>query len=421
MTVMTSPPSIVFPEPSDRSASFGDSGRAAFPGLDALRAWSAIAVVVLHSCIPYCQPSMPGLVWSVTDTPSQGVTILMWAIEIVIMPIFLVIAGFFAARSMARSGSWVTLKNRCQRWGQILALAILFLIPIELYVWMLGWVADGLITPRNVQTLKFKIAEADHLWGFSHLWFLQYIITYAFMLWLGWKSLSRTSTKTLQRVALPVCVVAAMITLALAPEVVWGFQHSFFPVLSKWIYSGLFFAAGAILWRCDPDLKSISIRGDRLLALSTLFWIASIAIGLWWLKQDATSVSIRISLAVLTVVPAVGITFGLIGACIRHVHELGPITQRFANASLLIYLLHHPVVGLAHITAKYATPNAPASIKMVFVASLGIAMGLAADFLWRKREQRVRLMNVSANAKTIMFIDSRAGGAKPANEGKRAA
>lgn len=421
MTVMTSPPSIAFPDQSNRSAASDLVGSAALPGLDALRAWSAIAVVVLHSCIPYCQPSMPGLVWSVTDTPSQGVTVLMWAIEIVIMPIFLVIAGFFAARSMARSGALPTLKNRCRRWGTILALAIVFLIPIELYVWMLGWVADGLITPRNVQTLKFKIAQADHLWGFSHLWFLQYIITYVVVLWLGWKNLTRTSTQTLKRVILPVCLVVAIVTLTCSPEVVWGFQHSFFPVFSKWIYSGLFFAAGAILWRCDPDLKSISFRGERLLALATLFWIASIAIGLWWLKQDTTSVTVRMALAILTVVPAAGVTFGLIGASIRHIHELGKITQRFAGASLLIYLLHHPVVGLSHITAKYAFPNAPASIKVFCVATLGIGTGLAADFLWRSRAQRIRLASAQVETQTILFSNSKIDQPSSAREGKRAA
>lgn len=400
---MTSPPSLAFPEQANPAQPDSSSVSVAFPGLDALRAWSAIAVVVLHSCIPYCQPAMPGLVWSVTDTPSQGITVLMWAIEIVIMPIFLVIAGFFAARSMARSGSLGTLKNRCRRWGTILALAIVFLIPIELYVWMLGWVADGLITPRNVQTLKFKIAAADHLWGFSHLWFLQYIITYAFVLWLGWESLTRVSLKTLQRIVLPICLLVAIVTLALSPEVVWGFQHSFFPVFSKWVYSGLFFAGGAILWRCDPDLQSISIRGDRLLAFAGLFWIAAIAIGLWWLKQGTTSTSVRIALAVLTVIPAVGITFGLIGSSIRHVGELGLITKRFAGASLLIYLLHHPVVGLSHITAKYAFPNAPASIKVIFVATLGIATGLAADFLWRSRGERIRIANEHVQSQTIPF------------------
>ena len=421
MTVMTSPPSIAFPQQNNGSQRANSVGSGTFPGLDALRAWSAVAVVVLHSCVPYCQPSMPGLVWSVTDNPSQSVTILMWAIEVVIMPIFLVVAGFFAARSMARSGAIPTLKNRCYRWGKILTLAIVFLIPIELYVWMLGWVADGLITPRNVQTLKFKIAQADHLWGFSHLWFLQYIITYVVVLWLGWEKLTRISPQAFKRLGLPICMTAAIVTLTCSPEVVWGFQHSFFPVFSKWIYSGLFFAAGAILWRCDPDLKSLSFRGERLLALSTLFWIASIVIGLWWLKQNTTLVTVRMTLAVLTVVPAVGVTFGLIGVSIRHIHELGTITQRLAGASLLIYLLHHPVVGLSHITAKYAFPNAPASIKVLFVATLGVAAGLAVDFLWRSRAQRIRLANERVETQTILFSHSKIDQPSSAQEVKRAA
>jgi surface polysaccharide O-acyltransferase-like enzyme len=282
-------------------------------------------------------------------------------------------------------------------------LAIVFLIPIELYIWLLGWGADGLIAPRNVQTLKFQTSDANDLWGFSHLWFLQYILTYVLVLSIAWEALTKSSVRTLQRVILPAFVGIAIATLAWSPEVVWGFQHSFFPIFSKWVYSGLFFGGGAILWRCDPDLKAISLRGDRLLALGVVFWIASVTMGLWWLRQNSSSIWLQTALAALTVVPAIVLTFGLIGISIEHVHRLGPVMQRLAGASLLIYLLHHPVVGLSHISAKYAFPNAPASVKVIFVSALGVGIGLAADFLWRAHLERVHSANTPEISAPIPF------------------
>lgn len=371
-----------------------------FAGLDALRAWSAIAVVVLHACMPYCQPAMPGLVWSVTDTPCGWVTMLMWSIELVIMPIFLVVAGFFAANSMNRSGSMPTLKSRVRRWGTTLAIAVAFITPIDLYVWLLGWVAEGHITPRKMQSLKFATGQTDNLWGLSHLWFLQYILTYVVLLAVFWNRIATTSVRSLCRVILPIGVIVMIATLACRPEIVWGFQHSFLPVFSKWLYSGLFFAGGAVAFRCDPTLQWMSRQGDRLLAAGTLFGIAAVTLGMWSLDRESASVIARTALAVVTVLAATILTSALIGSFTRHVQTVGPIVQRIAAASLLIYLLHHPVVGLAHISAKYAVPDLPAILKVAIVSAIGVAAGLAADFVWRSRRDRIARVQVAASVST---------------------
>ena len=41
--------------------------REKLPGLDALRGLAALGVVLLHCCVPYMQPVVPGLAWSVFD------------------------------------------------------------------------------------------------------------------------------------------------------------------------------------------------------------------------------------------------------------------------------------------------------------------------------------------------------------------
>lgn len=386
----SSPPPILRLEPTLRTDSMDSS---AWVGMDALRAWAAVAVVVLHAGVPYAHPSMPGLDWSVKDTPSDVITKLFWSIEVVIMPIFLVIAGFFASRSMSRSGALSTMKRRLRRWGTPLLWATILLIPIELYIWLLGWLAEGHITPRKLLSLKLDPHLSANLWGLSHLWFLQYIMTYVVILSLAWKRLNKLSTANLQSRVLPLVMLAGVAMLTIHPEVVWGFQHSFLPVFSKWFYSGLFFAGGAIWWRCDPHLHTLTRQGDRLLAVSGLFWIASVGFGIWFLNQTSTGVVVRASLALVTVAAAIGLTYALIGTSLRHVVRLNPITQRLASASLMIYLVHHPVVGLAHITAKYAAAEVPVWLKVVIVAALGIAVGVGVDHLvvcHRKRQRSLK-------------------------------
>lgn len=359
-------------------------------GMDALRGWAAVAVVVLHACVPYTDPSMPGLDWSVRDTPSGSLTMLFWAIEVVIMPIFLVMAGFFAARSMARSGAMPTMKSRLKRWGMPFVLATIVLIPLELYIWLLGWVAEGHIGFRKLQSLKISADQGEHLWGLSHLWFLQYILTYVVVLACVWNRIVGISVTRLRTQVLPLMLIAAVGTLFMYPEVVWGFQHSFFPVLGKWTYSGLFFVAGAIWFRCDPELRSLSRQSDRLVGPSGLFLTASVVFGIWFLGQTTTGPLVRASLATVTVIAAAGWTCGVVGWCMKHVGTLGPITQRLSAASLMIYLVHHPVVGLAHISTKYAAADIPSWIKMVLVSLLGIGVGVGVDFLWGRHRARAQ-------------------------------
>ncbi|MCM2372450.1 acyltransferase [Rhodopirellula sp. ICT_H3.1] len=408
MTTAANRPSSVSSEPH----------RNHFAGIDALRAVAAVAVVVLHACVPYAQPSMAGLSWSVHDTPSEPVTAVFWAIEIVIMPIFLVIAGFFAARSIAYKGAWSTAANRLRRLGWPLLLTTLFLLPIEFYTWMLGWVAEGQVAVGNVRRMKFEGGIDRNLWGLSHLWFLQYLMTYMILLAASWSTLVRCTAGQIGRIALPGCFLAAVVALTLRPEVVWGFQHSFLPVVSKWVYSGAFFAAGVFWYRLDPELDELAERGSRLLGPGVLLTTAAVCIGTWWLgvigdpamwigggwagidpevttekfagQLPASSLVMRSALAILSVGAASLITFALMGISLASVNRLSPIMKSLANASFLIYLLHHPVVGLAHIAAKFALPTVSPIAKVALVSSLGVAAGWSVSWLATRRRQRIR-------------------------------
>ncbi len=393
------------------------ASRQHFVGIDALRAFAAVAVVLLHACVPYARPSMAGLSWSVRDTTSGPVTVMFWAIEIVIMPIFLVIAGFFAARSVAARGGWSVTIARLRRLGWPLGLAVMFLLPVDFYIWMLGWLAEGFVTVREVRGIKFAAGVDRYLWGLSHLWFLQYLMIYTVILATAWPWLSRCSARSIVRYGLPSLFVGAVVSLAMRPEVVWGFQHAFLPVLSKWVYSGAFFAAGVFWFQLDPQLRGIATSGPRLLGPGVLLSVAAVSMGMWWLDAagdplvwlhggwadapamnvSATqtagfsigSVWIRGGLAILTVAAAAIVTFALIGVASTRVRPLGPVLSSLAGGSFLVYILHHPVVGLAHIAAKYAVPGISPFAKVAAVTTLGVAAGWSVSWLVANRRERI--------------------------------
>jgi len=350
-----------------------------FAGLDVVRACAALGVVVLHACAPYAQHPMPGLSWSTRDQASVSADLILWSIELFIMPLFLVLAGFLAGRTLATRGPRALLQSRSDRLLRPLLFGIVIILPLDFYVWMCGWLADGLITPVKIRSLKFDGDVDRNLWGLAHLWFLQYLVTYV---------LIASACSTLARrvpalrggipsgaTALVGLGIVAISVLCVAPEVVWGFQHAFAPVPSKWVYSGAFFALGLTIARSDPRLETLQRLAGRLAAPAVCCSAAAVALGRWHLAGGQNPWAVAV-LAVLTAMSAGSITVVLFGLAERHVRRATGWVTYLSAASFWVYLSHHPVVSLAHIDLKHWFPTMNPVWKVVIAAGTGVAVSL---------------------------------------------
>ncbi len=90
------------------------STAAKFAGLDAIRGFAALLVVLFHACIPYLTHPMPGLAWPVRDASSGVVDFFYWWTELFIMPLFLAMAGFFAWKTLQVRGRSDLVKSRAR-------------------------------------------------------------------------------------------------------------------------------------------------------------------------------------------------------------------------------------------------------------------------------------------------------------------
>jgi peptidoglycan/LPS O-acetylase OafA/YrhL len=360
--------------------------------LDGLRAAAALAVVMLHAGVPYLRYRMPGLVWPAAEPGSLWVDAVFWSVEMMVMPMFLVIAGFLMWRSSRRSTPGRLVRSRAKRLLIPFVFAAIVILPIDLYLWTLGLVADGTVAPVKLKSLKFEPQLADQLWGTSHLWFLLYVFLYVSVAALGlrWfgKGLRRSCLSPLRepRTQIGLLLAIACGTLAIRPEVVWGFQHAFLPVPSKWLYSGAFFAAGCVLAAHDGSLHWVQSRATTLLALSAILLPSGWLMGTWYLGrlENALPVapSATVCLALLTVGAAGAMTFGLIGGA-RRVWVSTPKTISYlAAASFWVYLVHHPLVGLVHIDLKWLWPQGPPLLKMLASFSVATTISLATYECW---------------------------------------
>ena len=385
---------VIRPNDSDRTAPKQPN---AVAGLDVLRVFATMAVVVLHASVPYLRIRMPGLVWPVGDNSSRWVDAVFWGIEVMIMPLFLVIAGFLLWRSSRRLSPGQLVSSRAKRILIPLAFGILVILPIDLYIWTVGLVADGAVEPIKLKSLKFDTPISNDIWGLAHLWFLLYVFLYvvvaAVLFRLASLGFVKRVAKAVSRpkVLLPTLSCIAVATLFAAPEVVWGFQHTFLPVPSKWIYSGVFFAAGCGLGFHDGKLKLVSRSAPRILVIGVILLVSSVTLGTWSLQQLESGRAINHAatflLAILTVAAASTVTLGVIGASVRSVKQIPQTIRYLASASFWIYLIHHPLLGLIHTDIKWIWPQGPPFVKLCvsFVAATGISILLYEAFIRRSR------------------------------------
>ncbi len=376
-----------------------DSPKSLFAGLDSVRAFAAVAVVALHSCAPYLTHPMPGLSWPVRDSASPSVDFAFWSIELVVMPLFLVIAGFLAWQSLERAEPIAVVKNRAKRLLIPLLFGIIVVLPLDLYSWVLGWVTEGWVPPVKLRSLKFDGVIDCNLWGLSHLWFLHYLFGYIVILAIGKRFIEKL------RHSNPVSLIAAWsfvaaIVVFYRPSVVWGFQHAFAPVPSKFVYHGMFFAVGVAVAIVDPRMVRLKSLAPKWVIPCVMLALATVCLGQWHLGvAQATADRIpdqinlaEATLAMATPVAAVALSLAIIGLAVARIRRLPVAVSYLAAASFWVYLVHHPLIGLVHIDLKWMSLGLSPGLKSIVACSIGLLLSMASYEVLVRRTAFGRLM-----------------------------
>ena len=353
-------------------------------GFDALRAFGALAVVALHAGVPYLKHPMPGLIWPVRDAGSNVVDALFWGIEVMIMPLFLMMTGYLMWQSSRRLTPGRLIRSRFKRLIIPLAFGVLVILPIDLLIWTLGLVTDGVVPPIKLRSFKFAPPVSEQIWGLSHLWFLLYVFLYVVVAGTLLKAATWAPAKSLSKRVFKPKVVAmflgctAVTTLMAAPEIVWGFQHAFLPVPSKWLYSGVFFAAGCALAFYDPELQRTAKSVPHTLGFGMVMLMAAVLMGTWFLRRiesaDQVGLAHNLLLSMFTIAAAASITTGLIGAAVRWIKRVPHSISYLAAASFWIYIVHHPLLGLIHTHLKTVWGTGFPVVKLMVSFSLTVVV-----------------------------------------------
>ncbi|SFM91380.1 glucans biosynthesis protein C [Izhakiella capsodis] len=353
--------------------------------LDSVRAWLMLLGVPFHLSLIYSTQS-----WSVNSPhPSEWLTLLNDFIHAFRMQVFFVISGYFSYMLYLRYTARRWIKMRLERVGIPMLAAVPLLTLPQLFIlkeWtprLDGWAA---MTPYK----KFNAVSWDLI---SHLWFLLVLCILTILGLIVFRLLNKARRAKTDYSGLSWRQLSLAI---LAYSLLWGtFRRTILllqpQLLSNGLFSNIvmqslyflpFFILGAMAWKY-PAIKALFVRPDyRVFACAALAFVAYVAnqtwsIGAGWLYELDAVIAMQMGLWM------VNVTFS---AGHRFLNSHSPRIVYLVNASLFIYLVHHPLTLLYGI---FITPLIASDTLGFFV---GLLMVFGAAFLLYELHLRVALL-----------------------------
>lgn len=391
---------------SDRAASVsagnvpGTAGR--YHGLDALRAGAMALGVVLHAAAPYLQRSMPGLQWAVEGPAAGSANVswldgLFWWLHAWRVPLFFVLAGFFAMLLATRRGVASFLDHRNRRVLLPLLVSCAVILPVSYFAFAWGWVRSGLATWDEVLRLSLgEGVDRDDVVGPAHLWFLEYLYLFSLLfaagMWLlrrcgrspghGGREAGQPLTRQWVAWLAGVWVVSASL-VAVEPEIAFSFENSFVPRGVEFVYHGWFFGIGAVLYLRRGVLESLAraalpLAGVAILAGSLAAWWTlprveawhghdGVAVGEAGVFSNAAYAAAWAGSAWLTIA-------ALLAAAVRWLARPRAAIRWLSDSAYWVYLAHVPIVAVVHVALLDS--SLPASVRFLLAIAGGVAATL---------------------------------------------
>ena len=362
--------------------------------MDNLRALAMLAGVVFHAALAYSPLMHP--VWPLADSePALAVDAVAWFLHMFRMPLFFLVAGFFAALLVARRGIAGLFRNRCAR---VLLPLLLFLPPVLASLhWLTARAVATAVRPSPILAwLRAYVAEHGALpWipGWAHLWFLFYLMLFTVLVWVWF-------TLDLRRIgmriaALPPAALPALFPLLLAPALAgttlpWPAPEFLLPSLWALAFFGMYFALGFQMFHNDALLERLRPLMHALLVGA----IAAYAVLFLLTGGFATPTLMPFQRALHVVLEACAgywMTLWCLLAGKRWLDGKNTMMRWLADASYWVYLVHLPLL----FAIQYRLLDLPAHwmLKFAFSTAATLALSFASYQLLVRHSAIGRLLN----------------------------
>ena len=339
--------------------------------LDSIRAYLMLLGVPFHVSLIYSSQK-----WAVNSLePSLWLTVLNDFIHAFRMQVFFVISGYFSYMLYLRYQPQRWLKVRLERVG-IPMLTAVPLITLPQFFMLKAWTQkignwDGFTLYQKYNTLMWELI--------SHLWFLLVlvILTSLGMLSFRWlraqqhkRDYSRVGWGTLTLCLLGWALIWCLFRrLIFTYQPLWLMDGLFSIAVMQTLFFLPFFMLGALAWK-HPPLKALFVRFNPLMCCGAAVTFIAYMLnqryssGEGWLYEIDALISTLMGLCMLNL-------------CFSFGHKMlnshSPRILYLVNASLFIYLVHHPLTLLYGI---FITPHI-ANNTLGFFCGLLLVFGIA--------------------------------------------
>ncbi|MBI5537525.1 MAG: acyltransferase family protein [Deltaproteobacteria bacterium] len=356
-----------------RAAPRSGPGRMVY--MDNLRGFIVILVVVFHSAVGYMVHMPPW--WYVPDSRKLIVTDGFEALtDVFMMPLMMMVAGYFAAGSIGRSGPRRFVERRATRLVIPWVAGVVLCTPLITYV---GLVARG-ARPESILRFWGAYFQSRHF-HHAHYWFLGMlaVLSVCLAVWVRWRGPvrrieDRRGPSTLHWalvVALPAAWLFGM-NLVIADDewLVWGWVVSIQPTRVGMYVA--YFAWGVVAWRRGwleaggwlPDVR-------RWGALAVIGTVGVLLYKSWCLRRGEVWV-LAIN-AVLHSAYCLTMVMLLLGWFHRHANRPAGVFGGLVRNSFGIYFIHFGVVAPMSLAAVHWDLPAAAKWLVVSVVSVSVS------------------------------------------------
>jgi peptidoglycan/LPS O-acetylase OafA/YrhL len=359
-------------------------------GLDALRGTALLAGVALHATLSF----MPGRpIWVAHDRePSYALAILFYVVHMARMPVFFLIAGFFARLALMRKGLGGFVADRLRRIALPLVLGWPLVFGTIVAVVVIGVLAANNWAPPPGPPPPPLTLETFPL---THLWFLYVLLIFyaaalglrGIVILLDWRGGLRRALDVPFRWLLSpplaplILAIPAALAFWFAPHWLMWFgvvspDTGFIPNTIALAAFGTAFAAG---WLAESQ-RVLLARWARwaplfLLAGAGVSVLCLQIVGIEPVLDDAARDQTRLLYGCLYSFGAWCWTLSLVGGATAVLSGYSPTRRWIADASYWVYIVHFPIVTAFQFAVAGLEWPWPVKYALILAATLGLAFG----------------------------------------------
>ncbi len=375
--------------------------------MDNLRAFALLAGIFFHVGLGFTW--LLHEVWPITDTQTSiGLDYILWFVHTFRMPLFFLLAGFFAHYMVKRRGLKGFVKNR------IFRIAIPFvifwpLITASLFGIFIYVAKNMAVDTPIIQMVRLAMENPEAMNGkkppisTTHLWFLYYLFQFCMLAALCSKFVP--SGRWLEKLlANPVMLFVGLPVLTAVSVLHKYIPHpaaeSFMPELWAYLFYGPFFVVGWVLHKNPVDYFKMQKYWPILVAVGLICFIVfssqlnqplTLAEAMRMKENGIDLTASQYVLAMCTGLLAWSMSFLFLFLGKLYFNQSNPIMRYIADGSYWVYIVHVPIVF--YLQAYFHTVNWPIAVELCLMLAMTLGSGYLSYALLVRRTPIGWLLN----------------------------